>query len=185
MEGERFTGRLGINSQASQKPNPLKRVALGFASRLGINSQANQKPNPLKRVAMFFLTCFSRFEGLSAWEFIPRRFVQQIALVSLNPDRLRLAGWKVVKLWAGQNPNPLKRVAMVSLTCFSRFEGLSAWEFIPRLQRTADSIGLSACEFIPNRLMQHVAPVSFSPDRLRDAGWRGFNWKVMNQEAGL
>jgi hypothetical protein len=44
--------------------------------RLGINPQANQKPNPLKRFEKESFTLaegVSRFEGLAAWELIPRQ----------------------------------------------------------------------------------------------------------------
>jgi hypothetical protein len=42
-------------------------------TRLRINPQAAPKPNLLKQVQNPFLTCFSRFEALAAWELIPRR----------------------------------------------------------------------------------------------------------------
>jgi hypothetical protein len=44
-----------------------------YQIRLRINPQADQKPNLLKQGTMAFPTCFSRFDGLTAWEFIPRR----------------------------------------------------------------------------------------------------------------
>jgi hypothetical protein len=103
--------RLGIN------PHPY---------RLGINPQANQKSNPLKRVETALLTCFSRFGGLAAWELIPRRNQLRLPAASDLPYRLG------INSQANQEPNPLKRVKSYLLTCFSRFEGLAAWELIPR-----------------------------------------------------
>jgi hypothetical protein len=51
--------------------------------RLGINPQAVQKPNPLKRINLWLRTRFSGFGGASAWGLIPRRHFSVYLCISV------------------------------------------------------------------------------------------------------